>query len=367
MNISRRTFLGSIAISTLSTTIPRCLQTKIKTTRKRSDHILLFLQLRGGNDGLNTLAPIDDPAYRHARPTLALGSEAVRLNQDLALHPALAPLQKLWKANRLAFALGVGWPEPQRSHFKALDQWAAGNSTGEGSGWLARAYADQSGLSSLASLDPAGCAPIEGEKLLALQLGTAQFHNKYKLKEINSFLKTTTSPILKRLIELELSGAQELDLLREALPSPMIGLNLPRGEFGRQMALALRLIGSGICPPVLTLAQGGYDTHSNQADRHYRLLSQLAAALTGFERGLQQLPNRPDVTLLAVSEFGRRLKENGSRGTDHGSASVALLLGDRLPSQFIGKYPSLEMLDSRGDLLPNITPPELYEKVLALR
>jgi len=130
------------------------------------------------------------------------------------------------------------------------------------------------------------------------------------------------------------------------------------------VALALRLIGSGVCPPVLQLAQGGYDTHGGQAIRHERVLSQLSAALAAFATGLERLPNRPQVSLLAVSEFGRRLRENGSRGTDHGSASIALLLGDQVPHPFLGTYPSLSALDDRGDLIPSLSPPDLYRQVL---
>jgi uncharacterized protein (DUF1501 family) len=117
------------------------------------------------------------------------------------------------------------------------------------------------------------------------------------------------------------------------------------------VALALRLIGSGACPPVLQLAQGGCDTHADQAGRHGRVLSELAAALAAFAAGLERLP-------------GRRLQENGSRGTDHGSASVALLFGDQVPDRLLGTYPSLGTLDERGDLIPGISPPELYERVL---
>ena len=172
--------------------------------------------------------------------------------------------------------------------------------------------------------------------------------------------------VLRQMLALEQAGQLELQRLRQQLAPLPPGLEIPRGGLGQQVALALRLIGSGACPPVLQLAQGGYDTHSNQAARHDRVLSELAAALAAFASGLERLPNRPAVTLLAVSEFGRRLRENGSRGTDHGSASVAFLLGDQLPQHFLGTYPSLSSLDVRGDLIPGLTPPELYRQVLQL-
>ncbi|MEB3202835.1 MAG: DUF1501 domain-containing protein [Synechococcus sp.] len=136
------------------------------------------------------------------------------------------------------------------------------------------------------------------------------------------------------------------------------------------MALALRLIGSGLCPPVLQLAQVGYDTHAHQAHAHQaqghgRVLKELAVALAGLDAGLERLSDRPPVTLLAVSEFGRRLQENASGGTDHGAASIALLLGDQLPQPFIGTYPILSQLDDRGDLIAGLSPVDLYRQVLA--
>jgi uncharacterized protein (DUF1501 family) len=117
--------------------------------------------------------------------------------------------------------------------------------------------------------------------------------------------------------------------------------------------------------PVLQLAQGGYDTHANQLVRHNRVLGDLAQAIVAFDKGLSNIPSRPQVTLLGISEFGRRLHENGSRGTDHGSASIAILYGDLIDKDLIGSYPSLSQLDERGDLIPGISPPQLYQRILS--
>ena len=329
----------------------------------RSRSVLVLLELRGGNDGLNTLAPIADPLYRQARPTLALdGGDAIPLAAGLALHPALVPLLPLWQSQRLAFALGVGWPRPNRSHFKAADQWATASPTGEGTGWLAAALDQRHQPGPLLALGPAGCPAMEGGEALALQLSPAELRGRPNA----SFdpAEAGTNAVLRQMLALEQAGTQQLQRLRRELAPLPPGLAIPRGSLGQQVALALRLIGSGACPPVLQLAQGGYDTHANQAARHGRALSELAAALAVFAAGLERLPNRPAVTLLAVSEFGRRLRENGSRGTDHGSASVALLFGEQLPNRLIGQYPSLSALDERGDLIPGLSPPELYRQVL---
>ena len=325
--------------------------------------VLVLLELRGGNDGLNTVAPVRDPAYREARPSLAL-ADALPLKAGLALHPALSPLLPLWQSRRLAFALGVGWPRPNRSHFKAADQWATATPAGEGPGWIAAAFDERRAAGPLVALGPAGCTALEGGQVLALQLAPAQLRGRLAAPLEPG--RAGANPVLRRMLELELAGQRELQRLREQLAPLPPGLEIPKGGLGQQVALALRLIGSGACPPVLQLAQGGYDTHSGQANRHGRVLAELAEALAAFAAGLERLPNRPRITLLAVSEFGRRLRENGSRGTDHGAASIALLLGDQLPAPFLGTYPSLTTLDDRGDLIAGLSPPDLYRQVLQL-
>ena len=365
LHLSRRTLLTGVAAAAATGGLGALAQAFASGRgASSSSHVLVLLELRGGNDGLNTLAPVADPAYRRARPTLALGNDAIALADGLALHTALAPLAPLWRRGRLGFALGVGWSSPKRSHFKAADQWAVGDASGEGAGWLARAYGARAQSGPLVALDASGCAATEGGTPLALQLGPAQLRGRSL--QAPSPLVVEASPVLRQMIALESAGARELERLRGALAPPPVGLDLPAGNLGRQVALALRLIGSGQCPPVLALAQGGYDTHNNQGRRHQRVLNQLAQALAGLDAGLQAMKQRPALTLLAVSEFGRRLQENGSGGTDHGSASVALLMGDRISAPFFGTYPSLSNLDDRGDLQPTQSPEQLYRRVLAL-
>ena len=363
LRLSRRSLLSGVAAAAATGGLSALAQT-LASGRGSSNHVLVLLELRGGNDGLNTLAPIHDPAYRQARPTLALGDDAIALADGLALHPALAPLEPLWRRGRLGFALGVGWSHPNRSHFKAADQWAVGDPSGEGAGWLARAYSARTQSGPLVALHATGCAAMEGGSPLALQLGSAQLRGRPSL--MTNRLAMDASPVLRQMIALESAGALEIERLRGALAPQPVGLNLPPGDLSRQVKLALRLLGSGQCPPVLALAQGGYDTHGNQRRQHQRVLKTLAHALTGLDAGLQAMKQRPSMTLLAVSEFGRRLRENGSGGTDHGSASVAFLMGDRIPGRLLGTYPSLQDLDERGDLRPTQSPEQLYRHVLAM-
>lgn len=157
------------------------------------------------------------------------------------------------------------------------------------------------------------------------------------------------------------TGRREVKRLSRLLAPLPDSVDIPSG-LGQQVALALRLIATGACPPVLQMAQGGYDTHANQLVRHERALGELAQALAAFERGLQRIPQRP---MIAASEFGRRLRENSSRGIDHGSASIALPAGDHVPHPFVG-YSSLSQLDDRGDLIGGLSPDQLYRQVLGI-
>jgi uncharacterized protein (DUF1501 family) len=374
--MQRRTLLsllaaGSAAALLADTTGPP----KAQAASRSRQPVLLLLELQGGNDGLNTLAPLHDPLYRQARPRLALSpADAVPLAGGLALHPALAPLLPLWRQRRLTLALGVGWPRPNRSHFQAADQWATADPSGEGPGWLAAALDQRQHPGPLLALGPTGCPALEGGRALALQLDPAQLAAAAPAQLDPE--RAGSHAVLRQLLALELEGQRHLQRLREALPPLPPGFELPRGSLGQQVGLALQLIAGGQCPPVLQLAQGGYDTHADQAARHQRLLAELAAALTALATGLDLLPDRPPVTLLTVSEFGRRLQENGSGGTDHGAASVAFVVGDGVPELLtgdgsprrpgvIGTYPSLRQLDARGDLIAGLTPPELYRRVLA--
>ena len=174
--MKRRVLLSLLASASASAALASGSLNVARAADLRRRHVLVLLELRGGNDGLNTLVPFRDPLYRAARPSLAL-QDALPLTDTLGLHPALAPLLPLWQQKRLGFAQGVGWSRPNRSHFKSADQWATANPSGEGPGWLASAFDQRRSTGPLVALDPAGSSAMEGGKALALQLSPVQLES----------------------------------------------------------------------------------------------------------------------------------------------------------------------------------------------
>ncbi len=320
---------------------------------------LIWLELRGGNDGLNTVIPYKDEAYKLLRPTLRI-EDGIPISNELAFHPALSGLLPLWEAKQLSLALGVGWPEPNRSHFKATDQWATASQSGEGIGWLAKTMDSHNLNYPLIGLGPTGSSAMDGGNSITLQLSKADLKkNTSSFKEIDDLFHQR--PLLQKLLSLEKRSLEALNQIKKELAQLPKNHDLPNNSLGNQFALALQLVGSPNPPPFIQMEHSGYDTHINQKQRHGILLRQLTASLVAFHKGLKAFPSRSAVTILITSEFGRRLAQNGSGGTDHGSASTSILIGDQLSHSIYGKYPSLKNLDNRGDLISNLAPPDLYQ------
>ena len=339
---------------------------RAQTTPGGSQRVLILLELQGGNDGLNCVGPFGDPIYQQLRGPLAVNAaEALALGEGLAMNPALEALRPSLEAGRLAWLLGVGWSQPNRSHFLASDQWASGKASGwGGEGWLGRAAAARGEQGPLVAVGDGGAAALEAAGIQLLHLQQADLRGP--TQHWPAPPQAGDNLALRRLLELEQSSQQGLrDLVAELAPTAVLdAARLPATALGKQLGLALRLIAGSQPPAVIQVSQKGYDTHANQKRRHTRLLQELAEALSGFERGLAALPKRPRVELLTVSEFGRRLQVNGSGGTDHGSASVLLRLGDQVGDKLQGSYPNLGDRDARGDLLASWSPPEAMAQLL---
>ncbi|MFQ5430520.1 MAG: DUF1501 domain-containing protein [Phycisphaerae bacterium] len=356
------------------------------------DHrVLVVLQLAGGNDGLNTVIPFRNDLYYKARPRLGIaGNEVLRLNDDIGLHPKATGLKQLYDEGRLAIVQGVGYPNPNRSHFISTDIWATADPKQRvHEGWVGR-YFDCT-CSGRDRPDPKLGIALTGESPLALRgerFRPVSFSSPEELswrgpaargagldafKKLNAS-KPGASPaaetladeasalaFLKRTAMDARASAREIQQAAGATIRPGRGrgrgLRFPRGgnrrggALGRQLHTVKRMIAGGMKTRVYYVSFGGFDTHAGQLGRQQNLLAQLAEALSGFVEELEHDGLLDRVTVMTFSEFGRRVAENASQGTDHGAAAPLFVVGSRIRPGLHGEHPSLEpdRLD-QGDL-----------------
>ena len=315
---------------------------------------LLLIELRGGNDGLNTLIPYADPAYHRLRPRIGITREKVlQLDERLGLHPALEPLMASWESGELALVQGLGYPRPNRSHFRSIEIWETGSAAGQylDTGWLARAFASAGRPSRPRAvvLGRGGAGVFSGPGIdsLVMQAPERFLRGAWGLA---GHPADELNPALTHLVLVEerlRTGAREL---ARGLASAGQPSGFPRHRLGRDLANAARLFRSGHSPDMIKLSHGSFDTHANQPGAHQRLLEQLAGGLAAFRASMQDAGKWNGVLVMTYSEFGRRAAENASRGTDHGTAAVHLLLGGRVKGGLYGQTPELVRLDG-GDLV----------------
>ena len=358
MNITRRNFI-SIGIGSIILPIYKDFAFANSNLNTQKKPVLILIELRGGNDGLNTIIPYTNSIYYSQRPNISV-NDFTKLNSNLALNRSLNDLLPLWNEKKLTFALGVGWAKPNRSHFKAMDQWSTGNAEGIGKGWIAEISDSIQNKHYLLSLGPTSSLALEGGVSNSLHF----IGNENKIigkinYEKSDLLKDRKN--LQKLIEVEKFSNNEIRKIKNKIRPLPSNIKIPKGSLSKQTALALKLINTDSTPTFMHMEQGGYDTHQNQIIRQNKKLKELGSTIYALKRGAERLNKDLDLNIVITSEFGRRLKENGTKGTDHGSASISILVGDSFTEQFLGNYPSLDNLDLRGDLIPNISPTSLYE------
>ena len=342
------------------------------------DHTLILIELEGGNDGLNTLIPYRDDNYRRVRPTLALSSrEVLQLGGDMGLHPSLLGLARVWERGEVRLVEGVGYPNPNRSHFRSIEIWNAGlgADTKETQGWISRLM-DQDSL----GLDADGITlggemgPLRGPgRFTGLEEIEAFFDQAEALRTagvlggyddgmgdgstmMHSVRPSGGNAALDHLLSVHSNAVGTADLLERKLrQASNRDFDMPDSTLGLQLAAALQLLDAGVTTPVLKVSHGGFDTHAYQAEAHAFLLQELDEAMRGFERAARDMGIWNNVTLMTYSEFGRRFHENGSKGTDHGTAAPVILAGGKVAGGFGGARPSLETRDLVEDDMVHTT------------
>ena len=328
--------------------------------------VLVVVQMGGGNDGLNTVVPYAHDEYYRARPHLAVPRQnLIRVTDEIGFHPGLKPFKALYDEGRLAVVQGVGYPNPNRSHFRSMEIWHTADPAGSGprTGWLGRLFDSE-----CPSCGPtAGIAMLGAEMPLAMQ-GTAGravvlespqafgFHPLLGagLEEAEAFRRLMQpvpgeEPTVDFLTHTAMDATLASDEIKRMTGHLSVAGIYPRDPFSAKLRLVSELIAAGAPTRVYYVGLGGFDTHAAQAGRHDRLLEQMGAGLDAFVRDLTQKGLLDRALVITFSEFGRRVAENASAGTDHGAAAPMFLIGGAVKPGIHGAHPGLTDLD-QGDL-----------------
>jgi uncharacterized protein (DUF1501 family) len=379
---SRREFLraslqGSTLVA-LAPTIPGFLaQTARAVSPQRDGRILVVIQLDGGNDGINTVVPFADEGYAKYRQFLRLPTQQlIKVDKQVGLHPAMAEVGKLLESNRLAVVQGVGYPNPNRSHFESMAIWHTARFNPDERndlGWIGRSLDEDKRP---ASGVPA-CVFVGGGQLPVALRGRRSVASALTRPE--DFILAPGATPLRPKSETEAKMDLAAFVLRSALDAYATadrmadvvrakednGARYPSTELASQLRLMARLIKANVGTRVYYARQSGYDTHAAQLGPHANLLGELSGALRAFLDDLTAAKLADRIAVLAFSEFGRTVKENGSAGTDHGTAGPVFLAGTGVKPGLVGATPQLLDLDPKhGDLKMGIDFRRVYATVL---
>jgi uncharacterized protein (DUF1501 family) len=418
---TRREFLRTTVLgSAVSWTVPAFLANTLTSLQTeaadsatqivtgKDSTILVVLQMAGGNDGLNTVVPYSNDFYHKARPKIGLSADKIiKLNDDIGFNGVMTGFKNLYDSGNLAVVQGVGYPNPNRSHFRATEIWQTASDSDkiEKYGWLGR-YFDNA---------CAGADPTVGVTI-GNQLPEAFFAKKPMGICLNNpqnyrFMSngSATEESYKKLNELEMSspapdggpgmtpdensggsigslaagmpmqGGSAVDFIeRTALDAQMSSDKIraiaakvqnqavyPGSQLGNSLKLVAKLIGGGLPTRVYYVSQGGYDTHTNQINAQTRLLQDLGDSTKSFVDDMKAQGNMQRVLVMTFSEFGRRVAENANGGTDHGAAAPMFVVGDKVKAGLLGRYPSLAPQDLfQGDIKYNVDFRNVYASVL---
>lgn len=326
-----------------------------------SDRVLVVINFQGGNDGLNTVVPHGMPDYYRYRPTLGIPqNDVLRIDDTVGLNPALAPFKKLYDGGKVAIVQGVGYPQPDHSHFRSTEIWqTAAPSKYEATGWLGR-YLDEASLPKQNLFNAVALSNVLPEALIAKGTdvpaidalrgyGLRSDKNSADREAFHEFVRDTTvpfkSPFLAQVAAIEdhaQRGAQELPKLIAGYQQQA---TYPATPLGRSLALAAQIVGSKLGTRVIYVQHGSFDTHTGQKQTQDRLLTDFANSIGAFYQDLAAHGNDKRVLAMTFSEFGRRVPENASRGTDHGEAAPVFLIGGGVKGGLYGQHPDLARLN----------------------
>jgi uncharacterized protein (DUF1501 family) len=330
------------------------------------EQCIVFVQLNGGNDGLNTFIPYDNPLYYDLRTKIALNKDVViGKNKGMAFHPSLKDFAQMQQNGDLTVIQNVGYPEPIRSHFRSQEIWqtAADSNKYINEGWLGR-YLDlqcnghqpTAGIN-LDSIDNLALKGMEPNSI------TVKDPNRFKVKfDKEQNVKLSDNPQLDFVRKIANSVTEGSDEIQKALVKSKSEISYPKTDLSKNLEWIGRLIKGNLNSKVYYTSLGGFDTHDNQLAIHEKKLADLNDALFSFYKDLKQAQLLQNVTIVVFSEFGRRVKDNGN-GTDHGTAAPMFIIGGNNKGTILGNNPDLANLDN-GDLKYEIDFRSVYASLL---
>jgi uncharacterized protein (DUF1501 family) len=342
--------------------------------------ILVVVTLYGGNDGLNTVIPYKDSIYYASRPGITYKPETLLpLSDDLALNASMTGIKSLWDANKVAIVRGVGYPKPDRSHFSSMAIWQTGSpgshlNTGWLGRWLDTQATDPMTAISLGSILPpllvgakqSGSAlPLGGLSIPRGIIGSACQRLSVPSTSDNPLMAAAATS-MRNLFNVSENIQPVLAKpapASEDLPTTSGGNAGGDTDLSRQLNVVAKLIAAGAPTRAWSVSLGGFDTHANEANAQALLLGTVSKSITTFLSQMKASGRSKDITVLVYSEFGRRVKANGSEGTDHGTSGPVFLIGDRVNGGFYGDQPSLSKLVD-GDLAITTDFRDVYSSVV---
>jgi uncharacterized protein (DUF1501 family) len=376
MLFKRKEFLQLGSLATASFMVPKFLKSFERIDMvPAGNKVMVILQLSGGNDGLNTVIPIRNDIYYRERPGLGIEkTRALALTDEVGLHPALIGLKELYDDGSLGILNNVGYPNPDRSHFRSMDIWQTGSASNEyvTTGWVGR-YLDA---------QCHGCDrptyALEIDDVLSLAL-KGENSKAIAMKDPKRLFGTSNEKFFKDVLKSHKdSGEETVDYLYKTMSETLSSANYifqqsqahpsateyPKTELGNGLKTIASLIFSDINTKVYYISLGSFDTHVNQEAQQQRLFTELSDAVRAFSKDMKDNNRFNDVMMFTFSEFGRRVSQNASGGTDHGTANNMFLVGGALKQKgVINEMPNLDDLDE-GDLKYKIDFKTVYATVL---
>ena len=370
---TRRQFLTNTlrgsSLLAFGSVVPQFLVQTARAAAPGKDNILVVIEMTGGNDGLNTVIPYADDLYHKARPTLRQTKDVVvRLDDHVGLNSGMQGLRPLWEQGQLAVVQGVGYPNPNRSHFEAMDIWQSADPRQlVKTGWLGRTAVESKDTTggvpilhigpsrlplALAGAPGGGAVTVNSKYSFRIEMGEAAGRQKARrrlLEDLSAPVATSSEDDLASFVRRrQVQTLTAVETLRELLEGPN-AVSRPGDGLAQKLQLIAGLIVKGFGTRIFYVSLDGFDTHADQAPAHRKLLADLADSITGFFQTLKKTGHDGRVRLMTFSEFGRRVQENNSRGTDHGAASCLFVAGPSVKGGVVGRHPSLADLDA-GDL-----------------